>query len=164
MTVEIINPATGQVTYRHELMGAADIEQRLQAAADAFPGWADHSLQDRGAILRQIAAQLRARRDDLQQAMTHEMGKLKAEALAEVDKCAAACEYYADHAADYLKPQLIDTEAQRSYVRYEPIGCVFAVMPWNSRSGRCSVSWPRRSWLATWPCSSTPATCRSAPT
>jgi len=131
MTVEIINPATGQVTYRHELMGAADIEQRLQAAADAFPGWADHSLQDRGAILRQIAAQLRARRDDLQQAMTHEMGKLKAEALAEVDKCAAACEYYADHAADYLKPQLIDTEAQRSYVRYEPIGCVFAVMPWN---------------------------------
>lgn len=63
--------------------------------------------------------------------MTHEMGKLKAEALAEVDKCAAACEYYADHAADCLKPQLIDTEAQRSYVRYEPIGCVFAVMPWN---------------------------------
>ncbi|KZE58564.1 succinate-semialdehyde dehydrogenase/glutarate-semialdehyde dehydrogenase [Stenotrophomonas sp. PvP093] len=131
MTVEIIDPATGQVTYRHELMGAADIEQRLQAAADAFPGWADRSLQDRGAVLRQIAAQLRTRRDDLQQAMTHEMGKLKAEALAEVDKCAAACEYYADHAADYLKPQLIDTEAQRSYVRYEPIGCVFAVMPWN---------------------------------
>lgn len=131
MTVEIVDPATGQVTYRHELMGAADIEQRLQAAADAFPGWADRSLQDRGAILRGIAAQLRTRRDDLQQAMTHEMGKLKAEALAEVDKCAAACEYYADHAADYLKPQLIDTEAQRSYVRYEPIGCVFAVMPWN---------------------------------
>ena len=96
MTVEIVDPATGQVTYRHELMGAADIEQRLQAAADAFPGWADRSLQDRGAILRQIAAQLRTRRDDLQQAMTHEMGKLKAEALAEVDKCAAACEYYAD--------------------------------------------------------------------
>ncbi|KAG0954816.1 hypothetical protein G6F31_013043 [Rhizopus arrhizus] len=130
MTVEIVDPATGLVTYRHELMGAADIEQRLQAAAEAFPGWADRSLQERGAILRQIAAQLRARRDDLQQAMTHEMGKLKAEALAEVDKCAAACEYYADHAADYLKPQLIDTEAQRSYVRYEPIGCVFAVMPW----------------------------------
>lgn len=131
MTVEIVDPASGQVTYRHELIGAADIEQRLQAAADAFPDWAARSLQERGAILRQVAAQLRARRDDLQQAMTHEMGKLKAEALAEVDKCAAACEYYADHAADYLKPQLIDTEAQRSYVRYEPIGCVFAVMPWN---------------------------------
>ena len=131
MTVEIINPATGQVTYRHELMDAAAIEQRLQAAADAFPRWAERSLQERGAILKQIAGQLRARRDDLQQAMTSEMGKLKAEALAEVEKCATTCEFYADHAADYLKPQLIDTEAQRSYVRYEPIGCVFAVMPWN---------------------------------
>ncbi|KAG1312179.1 hypothetical protein G6F63_016276 [Rhizopus arrhizus] len=85
MTVEIVDPATGLVTYRHELMGAADIEQRLQAAAEAFPGWADRALQETGAIVRQIAAQLRARRDDLQQAMTHEMGKLKAEALAEVD-------------------------------------------------------------------------------
>lgn len=131
MTVEIVNPATGQVAYRHELMQAGDIEQRLQAAAQAFPGWAARSLQDRAAVLRQIAAQLRAQRSALQQAMTTEMGKLKAEALAEVDKCADACEFYADHAADYLKPQLIDTEAQRSYVRYEPIGCVFAVMPWN---------------------------------
>jgi len=74
MTVEIVNPATGLVTYRHELLGAADIEQRLQAAADAFPVWAERSLQDRGAILKSIAAQLRARRDDLQQAMTGEMG------------------------------------------------------------------------------------------
>jgi len=131
MTVEIVNPATGQVIYRHELMRADEIEARLQAAAEAFPGWAATSLQDRGAVLRKIAAQLRERRDDLQQAMTGEMGKLKAEAQAEVEKCAQACEYYADHAADYLKPQQIDTEAQRSYVRYEPIGCVFAVMPWN---------------------------------
>ena len=131
MTVEIVNPATGQVTYRHELLDAAGIEQRLAAAATAFPLWTARSLQERGGILRGIAAQLRARRDDIQQAMTGEMGKLKGEALAEIEKCAQACEYYADHAADYLKPQLIDTEAQRSYVRYEPIGCVFAVMPWN---------------------------------
>lgn len=131
MTVEIINPATGQVTYRHELLDAAQIEQRLAAAAKAFPLWSGQSLQGRGAILRGIAAQLRQRKNDIQQAMTSEMGKLKAEALAEIEKCAQACEFYADHAADYLKPQLIDTEAQRSYVRYEPIGCVFAVMPWN---------------------------------
>jgi len=131
MTVEIINPATGQVTYRHELMGADAIEQRIAAAAAAFTGWSQRSLQERGDILRAVAAQLRERREDLQAAMTGEMGKLRKEALAEVDKCAHVCEYYADHAADYLKPQLIDTEAQRSYVRYDPIGCVFAVMPWN---------------------------------
>jgi len=131
MTVEIVNPTTGQVDYRHELLDKAGVEQRLAAAAAAFPGWAAQSLAQRADVLRTIAAQLRARRDDLQQAMTAEMGKLKGEALAEVEKCALACEFYADHAGDYLQPQQIKTEAQRSYVRYEPIGCVFAVMPWN---------------------------------
>ncbi len=131
MTVEIVNPATGHVDYRHELLDAAGVEQRLQAAADAFPRWAATALPERATVLRAIAAGLRSRRDDFQQVMTREMGKLKAEALAEVEKCAAACEFYADHAASYLKPQQIDTEAVRSYVRYEPIGCVFAVMPWN---------------------------------
>ncbi|NYF35627.1 NAD-dependent succinate-semialdehyde dehydrogenase [Stenotrophomonas sp. JAI102] len=131
MTADIINPATGQVTYRHELLTDQGVEQRLAAAAAAFPAWAARSLQERGAILRAIAGQLRQRKGDIQQAMTTEMGKLKGEALGEIEKCAEACEFYADHAADYLKPQLIDTEAQRSYVRYEPIGCVFAVMPWN---------------------------------
>ena len=131
MTVEIVNPTTGQVDYRHELLDKAGIEQRLAAAAAAFPAWAAQSLAQRADVLRTIAAQLRTRRDELQQAMTAEMGKLKGEALAEVEKCALACEFYADHAGDYLQPQQIKTEAQRSYVRYEPIGCVFAVMPWN---------------------------------
>lgn len=131
MTVEIVNPTTGQVDYRHELLDKAGIEQRLAAAAAAFPGWAAQSLAQRADVLRAIATQLRTRRDELQQAMTSEMGKLKGEALAEVEKCALACEFYADHAGDYLQPQQIKTEAQRSYVRYEPIGCVFAVMPWN---------------------------------
>lgn len=131
MTVEIVNPATGNVDYRHELLDAAGVEQRLQAAADAFPRWAATALPERATVLRAIAAGLCARKNDFQQVMTREMGKLKTEALAEVEKCAAACEFYADHAAGYLKPQQIDTEAVRSYVRYEPIGCVFAVMPWN---------------------------------
>ena len=131
MTVEIVNPTTGQVDYRHELLDKAGVEQRLTAAAAAFPDWSARSLAQRADVLRAIAAQLRVRCDEIQQAMTSEMGKLKGEALAEVEKCALACEYYADHAGDYLQPQQIDTEAQRSYVRYEPIGCVFAVMPWN---------------------------------
>lgn len=131
MTVEIINPASGQVDYRHELLDAAAIEGRLQAAAAAFPGWAGRPLSERAAILQSIAAALRRRADDFQQTMTREMGKLKGEALAEVEKCAHVCEFYAAHGAHYLEPQPIATEAQRSYVRYEPIGCVLAVMPWN---------------------------------
>jgi len=131
MTVETINPATGQVEYRHELMTPAQVDAALAAAQAAFPAWSQRSLESRGDVLRAVAATLRRRRDELQQTMTAEMGKLRKEALAEVDKCADACDYYAAHASDYLADQAIATEGRRSYVRYEPLGCVLAVMPWN---------------------------------
>jgi len=131
MPYDTVNPATGQVDYSLELMDAAAVEQRLAASAQAFPAWAETPLAQRGALLRQVGAQLRARREELQRVMTAEMGKLRKEALAEIDKCADACDYYAEHAADYLREQPIATDAQRSYVRYEPLGCVLAVMPWN---------------------------------
>ena len=131
MTVETINPATGKVEYRHELMTAAQVDATLAAAQQAFPAWAALSLAERGKVLRAVGVELRRRREDIQRIMTAEMGKLRKEALAEVDKCAGACDYYADHAADYLHDQPVSTDGQRSYVRYEPIGCVLAVMPWN---------------------------------
>ncbi|QNH16483.1 NAD-dependent succinate-semialdehyde dehydrogenase [Xanthomonas sp. SS] len=131
MPYDTVNPATGQVDYSLELMDAAAVEQRLAASAQAFPAWAETPLQQRGALLRQVGVQLRARREEIQRLMTAEMGKLRKEALAEIDKCADACDYYAEHAADYLREQPIATDAQRSYVRYEPLGCVLAVMPWN---------------------------------
>ena len=131
MTVETVNPATGKVEYTLELMDAATVESILAASASAFPAWATRPLEERGDFLRKVGAQLRARRDDIQKIMTAEMGKLRKEAIAEVNKCADACDYYADHAAGYLEDQPIATEASNSYVRFEPIGCVLAVMPWN---------------------------------
>ena len=131
MITEIPNPATGQVEHRQELMGTNAVEATLHAAQAAFPEWAQRSLEARAEVLHNIGNALRARRDAIQQVMTAEMGKLKKEALAEIDKCADACDYYADNAARYLQHEDIKTEAQASYVRYEPIGCVFAVMPWN---------------------------------
>ncbi len=131
MTVETVNPATGKVEYTLELMDAATIERILAASKDAFPAWSSRPLPERGDLLRKAAAQLRQRQHELQKIMTAEMGKLRKEALAEVNKCADACDYYADHAADYLKDQPVATDAQKSYVRFEPIGCVLAVMPWN---------------------------------
>ena len=131
MTVETINPATGKVEYTLELMDAAAIEVILAASKAAFPLWSSRPLQERGDLLRKVGAQLLARRDDIQKIMTAEMGKLRKEALAEIDKCAGACDYYAEHAAGYLADQPIATEAVSSYVRFEPIGCVLAVMPWN---------------------------------
>ena len=131
MTVETVNPATGKVEYALELMDAAAVESILAASASAFPAWAARPLAERGDFLRKVGVQLRARRDDIQTIMTAEMGKLRKEAIAEVNKCADACDYYADHAAEYLEDQPIATEASNSYVRFEPIGCVLAVMPWN---------------------------------
>jgi len=131
MITETPNPATGQVEHRQELMGADAVEAILHAAQTAFPEWAQRSLEQRAGVLHRVGEVLRERREAIAQLMTAEMGKLKGEALAEVDKCAGACDYYAEHAAGYLQPEPIKTEARASYVRYEPIGCVFAVMPWN---------------------------------
>jgi len=130
MSIENRDPWTGEVR-RHQNLGAAGIETALAAADRAFPGWAALPLADRGACLRSVAALLRVRRDDIAAVMTGDMGKLRREAFTEIEKSAAACEYYADNAGRYLADQAVGTDAQRSYVTYEPIGCVLAVMPWN---------------------------------
>ena len=131
MDVETRNPHTGEVEYRYAYQDRAAVEAALSAAGAAFPAWAARSLAERGGFVRGIGAQLRGRREAIAGVMTAEMGKLRREALAELDKCAAACDYYADNAHKYLEAQPIATEAVKSYVSYEPIGCVFAIMPWN---------------------------------
>ena len=131
MTVESINPWTGAVQYRYDYQGEATVEATLARAAAAFGPWSALPLAERGDHLRAVGAKLRERRGDIATTMTAEMGKLRREALGEIEKCAGACDYYAAHAIDYLRDEAIATEAVRSYVSYEPIGCVFAVMPWN---------------------------------
>ncbi|MEO6103934.1 MAG: NAD-dependent succinate-semialdehyde dehydrogenase [Pseudoxanthomonas sp.] len=131
MNVEVINPWTGQVDYRYAYQGWDAAQARLAGAEAAFPAWSSRPLPERGALMTRVGALLRERREDIARTMTADMGKLHREALAEVDKCAGACDYYAAHAAEYLREQPIATEAVRSYVRYTPIGCVFAIMPWN---------------------------------
>ena len=131
MDVETRNPFTGAVEYRYAYQDRAAMESALAAARAAFPGWAARPLAERGAFVRAIGAQLRENRERIAATMTAEMGKLRREALAELDKCAAACDYYAGHAHEYLREQPVATEAVKSYVSYEPIGCVFAIMPWN---------------------------------
>ena len=124
------NPWTGE-PHRHDTMSTTQVEGALAAAAAAFPGWAALDVDARGAHLRRIGEVLKARRRELAALATAEMGKLAAEALAEVDKSASACLYYADHAAGYLRDVPVGTGSARSYVAYEPIGCVLAIMPWN---------------------------------
>ncbi len=131
MSVEITNPWTGQVDYRYDYVDQAKVEQVLAKSRAAFGPWSALSLEQRAEYLERTAGQLREHRERIAGIMSAEMGKLKREALGEIEKCAGACEYYARNAAKYLHDQPVPTEATRSYVSYEPIGCVFAVMPWN---------------------------------
>ncbi len=131
MTVENVNPWTGQVEYRYAYFGAAETEARLAAAAKAFPAWSALSFAERAAYLERVAALLREHAGRIASVMTAEMGKLRREALAEVEKSAGCCEFYARQAEAYMRDEPVATDASRSFVAYEPIGCVFAVMPWN---------------------------------
>lgn len=131
MTIQLTHPWTGQVDYRYDYIGEAEVEAILAGAAASAPAWAARTLEARGALLRAVAARLREEKEAIAAIMADDMGKLRRESLAEIEKSAGACDYYADHAIDYLRDSAIATEAKRSYVTYEPLGCVFAVMPWN---------------------------------
>jgi succinate-semialdehyde dehydrogenase / glutarate-semialdehyde dehydrogenase len=131
MSVISTNPWSGEVQYRYEYMRGGEIEARLHAAQRGARSWAATPLEQRAALVRAAGEQLRARRETLAELAGQEMGKLRREALAEVDKCALACEYYAEHGWRYLEPDVVATEARRSFVAYQPLGCVLAIMPWN---------------------------------
>jgi succinate-semialdehyde dehydrogenase/glutarate-semialdehyde dehydrogenase len=131
VTVEITNPSNGEVENRYQYQDWPAVDATLARAATAFPAWSKRPLDERAAFLRAVGAALRTHRERIARTMSAEMGKLQREALAEIDKSAAACDYYATHAADYLADTPVATEAERSYVTYEPLGCVLAVMPWN---------------------------------
>lgn len=131
MDVEIINPWTGDCDYHYDYMAELAVEARLAASVRGFADWSRRTLADRADALRQVAAGLRSERESLAALMSAEMGKLRREGLAEIEKSASACEYYAERAGDYLADTAVATEAHRSYVSYQPIGCVLAIMPWN---------------------------------
>jgi succinate-semialdehyde dehydrogenase/glutarate-semialdehyde dehydrogenase len=131
MAIESRNPATGELLASFEPLAAAAVEQRLQRAADTFRSWKRTSFAERARLLTRAAELLEADADRLARLMTLEMGKLLRAANDEILKCARGCRFYADHAASFLADEDVPTEARRSYIRYEPMGAVFAIMPWN---------------------------------
>ncbi len=131
MTIESTNPADGALIERYSALDSAALLDRVDATAAAAAQWSSEGIDRRAELLRQLAALLRARRDDLAQLITLEMGKLIVESEAEVEKCALVCEHYAEHAARYLADESVESDASRSLVAYQPLGTVLAVMPWN---------------------------------
>jgi succinate-semialdehyde dehydrogenase/glutarate-semialdehyde dehydrogenase len=126
-----INPATEEALDEVPDHTPAEVESRLGAAARAFADWRRTPMTRRSELMRRAAGVLRERSQELSALMTREMGKPVVAAEAEVEKCAACCEHFADHAAEYLAAEPITSDATRSYVRFDPLGAVLAVMPWN---------------------------------
>ena len=131
MAIESVNPATGEILETFRESTREDVDRMLAAAHAAFLEWRDTRFAARAKNMRQAATMLRTRKPDYARLMTLEMGKPIVQAEAEVEKCAWACEYYADHAEALLAEQPRQTDASRSYVRFDPLGVVLAVMPWN---------------------------------
>lgn len=134
MPIATTNPATGQVEQTFTALTEAELDSRLQAAADGFSALRQTSFAQRAQWMQAAADILDAERDSLARVMTTEMGKTLASAKAEVSKSAKACRYYADHAEEILADEPVDpasVNATNSYVRYQPLGPVLAVMPWN---------------------------------
>jgi succinate-semialdehyde dehydrogenase/glutarate-semialdehyde dehydrogenase len=131
MSFRSINPLDGSTLAVVESFTTPQLNAALKQAADVRAEWAATRLEQRCALLRAAAGVLRQRRDELAATITREMGKLIGEAEGEVEKCAWVCEYYADEAPGFLADEVIGTDASRSFVAYEPLGTVLAVMPWN---------------------------------
>src|SRR3989441_1115162 len=131
MALSSINPSSGEVLESFEEATPAALERVLAHAWEACLGWRARSFAERAAHLREVARALGAKKVEYARLMALEMGKPVTEGEAEVEKCAWGCEYYAEHAARFLAPEPRETDAARSYVRFDALGPVLAIMPWN---------------------------------
>jgi len=126
-----LNPATNQVMQTYNSWDTQRLAQALEKTRDAQQTWVQTPYATRAKVLRDVAIRLRAQCDQYAILITREMGKPLREARAEVEKCAGVCEYYAQHAGKFLRPEQVESDAGKSYVAYYPLGVVLAVMPWN---------------------------------
>lgn len=131
MSIESVNPATGQVIQTYLSHAEADVTSAVIEADTAFQGWRHTGFSQRSECMRKAATILREQKNDFALLITREMGKPITQSLAEVEKCAAGCEHYAGHAEQYLAVEAVTTSATESYVAFEPLGTILAVMPWN---------------------------------
>jgi succinate-semialdehyde dehydrogenase/glutarate-semialdehyde dehydrogenase len=131
MTIASINPATGETLKTFNALSAEQIEEKLQLAADTFRSHSRTPFADRTRMMMRAAEILETKKHDFGKIMTLEMGKPLKAAIGEAEKCAWVCRYYADNAEHHLADQIVETNAKKSYVHFQPLGPVLAVMPWN---------------------------------
>jgi len=131
MATATINPTTGETLQSFDELTAQQTEQKLQLAASTFRTYRHTSFADRAALMNRAAEILENEKQELGRLMTIEMGKPLKAAISEAEKCALVCRYYAEIAERHLADEIVETNAKQSYVRFQPLGPVLAVMPWN---------------------------------
>jgi succinate-semialdehyde dehydrogenase / glutarate-semialdehyde dehydrogenase len=131
MTIERINPATGKILERYDEMTRPQVGAAIDSAHEAYLKWRSTDFDERAAHMRKAAALLRERAQDYGRLMALEMGKPIRDGIAEPQKCAAGCDYYAHNAARFLADEVVETTPRKSVVAFRPLGVVLAVMPWN---------------------------------
>lgn len=131
MSIQSINPATGELIRTYTEESPEQVRLKIEAGHSAWLSWRETSFETRAALLKRLADQLRKEEDGLALLMAAEMGKPLKDGRAEIGKCASVCEYYAENGASYLRDELIESDASKSYVSFQPLGIVLAIMPWN---------------------------------
>jgi succinate-semialdehyde dehydrogenase/glutarate-semialdehyde dehydrogenase len=131
MSLHTINPTTGETLAPYEEMTSDEVRKIIDKVHEAYLDWHLTSFRSRAALIRQAAQVLRSNAGEYARLMAEEMGKPVRAGVAEVQKCAVGCDYYAENAERFLAPEIIKTDARKSFVAFRPLGVVLAVMPWN---------------------------------
>jgi succinate-semialdehyde dehydrogenase / glutarate-semialdehyde dehydrogenase len=131
MSITAINPATGKTMNKYEEPSPEDVKEIIEKSHLAFKDWRTTSFSRRAILMKKAAQFLRDNTERYAKLMTLEMGKPITGGRAEVEKCAWVCDYYAENAEKFLQPEIVETDASKSFITYNPLGVILAVMPWN---------------------------------
>jgi succinate-semialdehyde dehydrogenase / glutarate-semialdehyde dehydrogenase len=131
MPIATVNPTTGELVKKFDALTDAQVDEKIAKAFKTFQSFRKTPVADRSRWMAKAAEILEKEKESIGKLMTLEMGKTLASAIAEAEKCALGCRYYAEHAAKFIEDEVIPTAASKSFIRYQPLGIVLAVMPWN---------------------------------
>jgi acyl-CoA reductase-like NAD-dependent aldehyde dehydrogenase len=131
MQIETVNPATGKVIAAFDAETSEDVSRKVKLGRQEYAEWKKVDLGERAELMRRLGRVMRKNREDYARTVTEEMGKPVRQSLAEIEKCAWVCDYYAEHAEVFLRDQIVPTEFRKSFVSFEPLGVIASIMPWN---------------------------------
>lgn len=129
--MKAIDPSHDRLVMEYREHSSDEVQERIRLVSEGFRIWSQQSFAERAACLQNLAGMLREREESCARLIATEMGKPIKQARAEVQKCASACDYFAENGAEFLKNEQIDTGARKSYISFEPLGVILGIMPWN---------------------------------